>query len=195
MKSTQPQVTLWGKTFERSIPYDTILNAVDDLACRINRDYGVGQPIAETDKRGLPIFVGVLNGAFMFMAELLKRIEFPCEVSFVKMSSYDGLASTGRVQELIGLKEDIAGRRVIVVEDIVETGGCIERLVGSLTVSHPASIEIATMLFKPGTYTKSFPIKYRAIELPDDFIVGFGLDYNGLGRNLKDIYKHIVDEQ
>lgn len=192
MESTQPRVTLWDKTFERFIPYDAILDAVDNLARSINRDYGV--PVIATDKRELPIFVGVLNGAFMFMAELLKRIEFPCEVSFVKMSSYEGVASTGRVQELIGLKEDIAGRRVIVVEDIVETGGCIERLVGSLTVSHPASIEIATMLFKPGTYTKSFPIKYRAIELPDDFIVGFGLDYNGLGRNLKDIYK-IVDEQ
>lgn len=192
MESTQPRVTLWDKTFERFIPYDAILDAVDNLARIINRDYGV--PVIATDKRELPIFVGVLNGAFMFMAELLKRIEFPCEVSFVKMSSYEGVASTGRVQELIGLKEDIAGRRVIVVEDIVETGGCIERLVGSLTVSHPASIEIATMLFKPGTYTKSFPIKYRAIELPDDFIVGFGLDYNGLGRNLKDIYK-IVDEQ
>ncbi len=182
--NTQPRVTLWDKTFELSIPYEKLDAAIDNLAERINDDYAG----MET-----PLFLGVLNGAFMFISELLQKINFPCEVSFVKLSSYHGTSSTGTVTELIGLKDNIKGRHVIIVEDIVDTGESVAHLMNSLTGHQPASIEIATMLFKPGSYRKDFNIKYPAMEIPNDFIVGFGLDYDQLGRNLRDIYK-IVDE-
>ncbi len=179
------RVTLDDKTFEVSIPNAEILAAIDALAARINADY--------RDRGGVPLFLGVLNGAFMFISELLQKINFPCEVSFVKLSSYHGTSSTGTVTELIGLKDNIKGRHVIIVEDIVDTGESVAHLMNSLTGHQPASIEIATMLFKPGSYRKDFNIKYPAMEIPNDFIVGFGLDYDQLGRNLRDIYK-IVDE-
>jgi hypoxanthine phosphoribosyltransferase len=173
-------VQLGDKTFELSIPYKDLDAAIERLAARINHDY-----------RGLetPLFVGVLNGAFMFFSELLQKIEFQCEVSFVKLSSYHGVASSGVVTELIGLKDNIRGRHVIIVEDIVDTGASVAHLMNSLVGHQPASVEIATMLFKPTAYREKYPIKYPALEIPETFIVGFGLDYNQLGRNLKDIYK------
>ncbi|HIW97024.1 MAG TPA: hypoxanthine phosphoribosyltransferase [Candidatus Tidjanibacter gallistercoris] len=186
MYSDSSRVRLRGKTFELSIPHDEIVGCIDALAERINTDYGDGS-------RGIPLFVGVLNGAFMFFAELLQRLTFPCEVSFVRLSSYRGTASTGTVTEVLGLTEDIAGRHVVVVEDIVETGGSIGALTASLSAMGPASLEIAALLFKPAAYRLRLPIRYAAMELPNDFIVGFGLDYEGLGRNLRDIYK-LADE-
>lgn len=173
------RVTLGDKTFELSIPYEKIDRAIGALAERINADYSG----CET-----PLFLGVLNGAFMFLSELLQKIEFPCEVSFVKLSSYHGTDSTGTVTELIGLKDNIAGRHVIVVEDIVDTGESVAHLMNSLTGHSPASVAVATMLFKPDSYRKDFEIKYPAMNIPNDFTVGFGLDYNQLGRNLRDIY-------
>ena len=146
---------------------------------RINNDY-----------RGkeAPIFLGVLNGAFMFMGELMQRIDIPCELSFVKLTSYHGTTSTGRIKELIGLGDNIFGRHIIVVEDIVDTGESIRHLMRSLVGHEPASVEVATLLLKSGTYKNDITIKYAGMEVGDDFIVGFGLDYNQLGRNLKDIY-------
>lgn len=182
--NTKKRVTLGDKTFELSIPYDILDDAIGKVAARINTDYG---------EKETPLFLGVLNGAFMFISELLQKIDFNCEVSFVKLSSYHGTYSTGTVTELIGLKDNIRGRHVIVVEDIVDTGESIAHLMNSLVGHQPASVEIATMLFKPKSYRKEFNIKYPAMEIPNDFIVGFGLDYNQLGRNLRDIYK-IVDE-
>lgn len=178
------QVQLKDKTFELFIPYDTIHQAIVELGKRINEDY--------KDKE-TPLFLGVLNGSFMFMAELLQQIDFNCETSFVKLASYSGTKSTGRVSELIGLADNVRGRHVIVVEDIVDTGGSIEHLLRSLIGHEPASIEVATLLFKPDAYKKDSPIKYSAISIPNDFIVGFGLDYDQLGRNLRHIYK-IVEE-
>ncbi len=178
------KITLNDKTFEIFIPYEKLNDAIVSLADRINEDY--------RDKK-VPLFLGVLNGSFMFMSELMQKIDFPCEVSFVKLASYQGTASTGTVTELIGLKDNIRGRHVIVVEDIVDTGESIEHLLRSLSGHEPASVEVATMLFKPESYKKELAIKYRAMEIPNDFIIGFGLDYDQLGRNLKDIYK-IVNE-
>lgn len=183
--NTAHRVTLHDKTFERFIPYDKLSDSIDALAERLNEDY--------KDKE-TPLFLGVLNGAFMFIAELLQKIDFTCEVSFVKLSSYYGTNSSGTVTELIGLKDNIEGRHVIIVEDIVDTGESIEHLIKSLVGHQPADMQVATMLFKPNSYRKHYDIKYRAMEIPNDFIVGFGLDYNSLGRNLRDIYK-IVDEQ
>lgn len=177
-------MTLGDRTFELFIPHDDLVRSIGGLAARINADYS---------GRGVPLFLGVLNGAFMFASELLQRVDFPCEISFVKLSSYDGTCSSGSVNSLIGLKKDIRGRDVIIVEDIVDTGQSIEHMMQSLEGLGASSIEVATMLFKPASYRMNFPIRYYAMDIPNDFIVGFGLDYNELGRNLKDIYK-VTDE-
>ena len=135
------------------------------------------------------MFVGVLNGSFMFMSDLIKKIEFNNELSFVKLASYEGTCSTGCVKSLIGLNNSIEGRHVIIVEDIVDTGESIEHMIrraGSRII--PRVIEVCTLFFKPGSYRKQLPIKYRAMEIGNEFIVGYGLDYDQLGRSLKDIY-------
>ena len=173
-------VSLHDKKFKLSIPYSEIEAAIRKTAGRINEDY--------KGKKN-PVFLGVLNGSFMFMAELLKHIDFTCEVSFIKLNSYCGTSTTGKVTELIGLTNNIEGRDIIIVEDIVDTGGSIEHLTRSLSGYKPASVSVATLLLKPDVYKKNIPIDYCALTVPDRFIVGFGLDYNQLGRNLKDIYE------
>ncbi len=178
-------VKLHDRTFRVMIPAADIDTAIDRLAVQINADYA---------GRETPLFLGVLNGAFMFASELMKKMKFNCEISFVKLASYCGTGSTGKVSELIGLKNNIEGRHVIIVEDIVDTGESMEHLLRSLSGHRPASIEIATLFYKPAAFRKDFPVKYRAMEIGNEFIVGFGLDYNELGRNLKDIYV-VTDEQ
>ena len=172
-------VTLNDRTFKVMIPAEEIDRAVAAVAQRINADYG--------DKER-PLFVGVLNGAFMFMSDLIKKIDFNCEISFVKLASYAGTESTGNVECLVGLNNDIAGRHVIIVEDIVDTGRSIAHMYDDLQRRHPASIEVCTLFFKPDSYSEQLPIRYRALEIGNEFIVGYGLDYDQLGRNLKDIY-------
>ena len=182
MHSERPRVRLHDRTFELAVPHREIIGKIEALAARINADYGDGS-------RGIPLFVGVLNGAFMFFAELLQRISFPCEVSFVRLTTYPATTTTGSVTEVFGLRENIEARHVIVVEDIVETGESIRALTDSLAAMNPATLEVATLLFKPASYRNYFPIRYPAMEISDGFIVGFGLDYDGLGRNLCDIYR------
>ena len=179
------KVVLHDKTFEEFISNERIVSAIGALAHRINDDY--------KDKE-VPIFLGVLNGAFMFMSELMKQIDFNCEISFIKLASYVGTGSSGKVTELVGLKDNIRGRHIIVVEDIVDTGESFGHLMRSLEGHKPASVEIATLLFKPAAYKKDYPIKYSGISIGNDFIVGYGLDYDELGRNLEDIYV-IVDDK
>lgn len=176
MKKT---VTLNDRTFEVMIPAAEIDRAVAEVAARINADYA--------DKER-PLFVGVLNGSFMFLSDLIKKIDFTCELSFVKLASYEGTRSTGSVECLLGLNGDIAGRHVIIVEDIVDTGRSIARMYADLQAKNPASIEVCTLFFKPNSYSQPQPIRYRALEIGNEFIVGYGLDYDQLGRNLKDIY-------
>ncbi|MDR2890827.1 MAG: hypoxanthine phosphoribosyltransferase [Alistipes sp.] len=178
------KVKLHDRTFRVMIPAAEIDMAIDRVAARINEDYA---------GRETPLFLGVLNGAFMFMAELMKKMECNCELSFVKLSSYCGTGSTGKVSELIGLKNNIEGRHVIIVEDIVDTGESMEHLLRSLAGHRPASVEIATLFFKPDSFRKDFEVKYKALDIGNEFIVGFGLDYDELGRNLKDIY--VIDEE
>ena len=172
-------IRLHDKNFRLAIPNGRICDAIGRVADRINKDYA---------GRETPLFVGVLNGSFMFMAELMQRITLDCEASFVKIASYRGTASTGKVHELIGLSTDIRGRHVVIVEDIVDTGESIEHMIHDLEARKPASIEVCTLFFKPGSYRKTLPIKYRAMEIGNEFIVGYGLDYDQLGRSLKDIY-------
>jgi hypoxanthine phosphoribosyltransferase len=178
-------VKLHDKTFKVMIPAVELDKDIDSVAARINADYADEET---------PLFLGVLNGAFMFMAELMKKIEFYCELSFVNLASYSGLYSTGKVSELIGLKNNIEGKHVIIIEDIVDTGESMEHLLRSLAGHGPASVEIATMFFKPAAFQKDFPVKYVVREIGNEFIVGFGLDYDELGRNLKDIYVVTDDE-
>jgi len=176
MKNT---VKLHDKTFEVMIPAQRIDQAVEAVARRINEDY---------KDLPAPLFVGVLNGSFMFMSDLIKKIEFNSELSFVKLASYEGTSSTGDVRCLLGLDGSLEGRHVIIVEDIVDTGESIERMFADLESRNPASIEVCTLFFKPASYRKKRPIRYRAMEIGNEFIVGYGLDYDQLGRNLKDIY-------
>ncbi|HNW96773.1 MAG TPA: hypoxanthine phosphoribosyltransferase [Bacteroidales bacterium] len=172
-------VQIKDKEFSVSIKENDILKAIDAIAGKINKDM--------SDKN--PLFLVILNGSFMFAADLCKRLTMPCEISFVKLSSYQGTQSTLNVKTLIGLDDDIKDRNIVVVEDIVDTGHTIEDTLKSLEQYKPASVKIATLLFKPKAYVKNFPIDYIGIEIPNDFIVGYGLDYDGYGRNLADIYK------
>ena len=155
-------IQIKDKRFKTFIPEADILKEVERVASEINRD------LVDAN----PLFISVLNGSFMFTADLMKRLTMPCEISFVKLASYEGTSSTGKVKELVGLNEDITGRTVVIVEDIVD----------------PKEIRIATLLVKPDKLKVDLDIPYVAMRIPNDFIVGYGLDYEGFGRNYRDIY-------
>ena len=171
-------VKIKDKTFKTSIPEVEIQQRVKEVADHINRDMA--------DKN--PLLLAVLNGSFMFAADLMKNITIPCEISFVKLASYQGTQSTGEVKEVIGINEDLAGRTVIIVEDIVESGLTIQRMLDSLGTRNPDSIDVCTLLLKPDRLKVDLNIKYVAFSIPNDFILGYGLDYDQQGRNLMDIY-------
>lgn len=171
-------ITVKDKQFKPFISGSELQDAINLVAQKINRDY----------HGRTPLFLGVLNGSFMFFSDLLKGIDLSCEVSFVKLASYEGTTSTGKVEELIGLNEDLSGRDIILVEDIVDTGNTLEKLYQMLLDKQPASIKIATLLFKPEAYHKAYPIDYIGKEIPNAFVLGYGLDYDGLARNLSSIY-------
>lgn len=171
-------IRIYDKIFSTSITAGEILSQVRRVASEINRDYE-----GET-----PLFLVVLNGAFIFAADLMREISIPSEVSFVKLASYEGTSSTGTVREVIGLNTDITGRPVIIVEDIVESGITMAHMIDTLKKQNPKSIDICTLLLKPKKLEVKLDIRYVAMEIPNDFILGYGLDYNGLGRGLKDIY-------
>lgn len=175
-------IKIKDKEFSVSIPEEKILKQVKRVADEINRDL--------KDKN--PIFLSVLNGSFMFTSDLMKNIDIPCEISFVKLASYEGLTSSGIVKEVIGINEDLTGRTVVVVEDIVDTGFTMERLLEQIGTRNPAEIHIATLLVKPDKLKVDLNLEYVAMSIPNDFIVGYGLDYDGFGRNYKEIYT-VVD--
>lgn len=172
------KIQIKDKEFALSIPENDILAAVKRVGEEINRDM--------VDKD--PLFICVLNGAFMFAGDLMKTVNIPCEITFVKLSSYDGIYTTGAVKEIIGLNESVVDRNVVVVEDIVDTGITMERILSSLNAKGAKSIRVATFLQKPDALQRDIQIDYIAMKIPNDFIVGYGLDYDGYGRNLKDIY-------
>ncbi|WP_428223375.1 hypoxanthine phosphoribosyltransferase [Flavobacterium sp.] len=149
----------------------------------------VAQQIKDDFQDEVPVFVGVLNGAFMFMSDLMKQYDAPCELSFVKLASYEGTQSTNEVKQLIGLNQNLEGRSVIIVEDIVDTGNTIEELKTIFKQQKVKHLKIATLFFKPEAYTKDIKLDYVGIRIPNKFIVGYGLDYDGLGRNLKEVYQ------
>jgi hypoxanthine phosphoribosyltransferase len=175
------KVKILDKEFKITIPAASVKQVIDNMALQITNDYADEEVF----------FVGILNGAFMFSADLIKKIRLPCQVSFVKLSSYDGSSSSGEVRELIGLIDDIKGRHVIVLEDIVETGLTLETIIKLLKPMKPASLKIATLLFKPQAYQQNLKLDYIGLEIPNQFIIGYGLDYHGYGRNYEDIYSAI----
>ncbi len=178
------KITLKDKTFKTAIPYEKISAAIDEVAEKINKDF-VGCD-------DVPVLLCVLNGSIMFMGELMKRLKFDCQIISIKLTSYEGTSTTGRVKQAMGLTADITGRRVIVIEDIVDSGNTIVELKKILEEKGAAESRICTMLLKPDAYKKDVRIDYTALEIPNDFIVGFGLDYDEIGRNYKDIY--VLDE-
>lgn len=173
-------ITILDKDFELFIPYEKIRSVVEEMAEKMNNDF--------KDKN--PLFICILNGSFMFAAEIFKRISLlDAEISFIKLASYAGISTTGLVKELIGLNEDLTGRTVVVLEDIVDSGITIAKTIEQIKSKNPLEIKIASLLLKPDALQVKVQFDYIGIEIPNDFIVGYGLDYNGLGRNLIDIYK------
>lgn len=178
-------IRLHDKEFSPSISSEAIQARIAELAAQITKD-------VEGER---PLFLGVLNGCFRFAADLLTHFEPVCDISFVKVASYQGTQSTGDIKQLIGLEYSVKDRVVIIIEDIVDTGQTIENIVETIGGRGPKQLRIATLLYKPGAYTKDIPIDYSAFEVANDFLVGYGLDYDGLGRNLNSIYKVVSDDQ
>ena len=174
------KLVLFDKTFKPYIPHDRIIAAIDGVAEKVNADF--------RGCKDVPIILCVLNGAIPFTGELLQRLDFKCELVSIKMSSYQGTRSTGTVLTMMGLTADVTGRRIIICEDIVDTGNTIVALKEMLLDKGAADVKICTMLFKPGVYRKPDKVDYVGLSIPNAFIVGFGLDYNEIGRNSKDIY-------
>lgn len=172
-------VKVRDKEFELFISEAEIIKAIDRIADQINKDLDGKDPL----------FVCVLNGSFMFAGELMKKVTIPSEISFVRMASYQGTKSTGKIKEIYGLEEDIEGRTIVIIEDIVDTGHTMSLILDQLACDNPKEIRVATLLFKPDALKTEVKLDYIALEIPSDFIVGFGLDYDGYGRNLADIYK------
>ena len=171
-------VKIKDKSFRVSIPEAEIKERVKALAEQMSKDL----------EGKNPIFLGVLNGSFVFAADLMREMTIPCEISFVKLASYQGTTSTGKVQEVLGINENLSGRTVVIVEDIVESGQTMKQMIESLGTRNPESVRICTLFFKPEKLKEDLNLDYVAFSIPDDFIVGYGLDYDGLGRELKDVY-------
>lgn len=171
-------VIVKDKTFRPFLTVEEIQKRVAEVGAKLSRDF----------EGKNPLFLAILNGSYVFAADLLRSVSIPCEISFIRVSSYSGMQSTGQLTEVIGLKDDIAGRSVVIVEDIIDSGFTMKGLVKSLMDKAPAELHICTLLKKPGNMKVDLDIPYCAFEIPNDFIVGYGLDYDGYGRNLPAIY-------
>lgn len=171
-------VKINGKTFETFISEKEIKERVAELAGRLSKDLAGKNPL----------FLAVLNGSFIFAADLMRAMTIPCEISFVKLASYQGTTSTGKVKEVIGINEDLSGRTVVIVEDIVESGQTMHRMIETLGTRNPASVHICSLFVKPDKLETDLPIEYAAFSIPNDFIVGYGLDYDQQGRQLREVY-------
>lgn len=173
------EIRLIDKTFVPYLREKELLARIGEIAGQIRSDYGTENVL----------FLSVLNGAFMFTSDLMKCLDGEVELSFIKLSSYDGVESTGKVYELIGLNQNVQGKHIIVIEDIVDTGLTVERVINMLELQNPLSVEVCTLLYKPEAFKGNEAPKYFGFEIPNKFVVGYGLDYNQLGRNFKEIYQ------
>ncbi|MBP3767844.1 MAG: hypoxanthine phosphoribosyltransferase [Prevotella sp.] len=176
-------VKIKDKTFKTSITEREIRERVKAVAERISHDM----------EGKNPLLLGVLNGSFIFAADLMRELTIPCEISFVKLASYQGITSTGKVHEVLGINEDLTGRHIVIVEDIVDTGKTMKQMIESLGTRNPASVHVCTLFVKPDKLQEPIDIEYACFSIPNDFIVGYGLDYDQQGRNLKDIYTLLED--
>ena len=175
------EIKVLDREFSEYITEDEIQSRITAMAEKISED------LQDRDV----LFFGILNGSFLFAADIFRQIKLNAQISFIKLASYEGTGSTGKIKELIGWNEDISGKTVVVLEDIVDTGSTLERIIGELTLRKASDVKICTLLFKPEAYTRDIPIDYIGFEIPNNFVVGYGLDYDGYGRNLKSIYKII----
>ena len=173
------ELVIQDKTFEQYISAELIEQAVDRVAAKMNLEL----------KDKCPLFIGLLNGAFMFAADLFKRLDFNCNISFVKLSSYEGTKSSGNISQHIGLTDKIKDRTIVIIEDIVDTGTTLSYFINELKTLEPAEIKVASMFFKPDACKCEIKIDYLGMQIPNDFVVGYGLDYNGFGRNYGELYK------
>ena len=171
-------VKIKDKTFQTSISEEEIKQRVRELGQRLSKDL----------EGKNPLFLAVLNGSFIFAADLMREMTIPCEISFVKLASYQGTTSTGKIKEVIGINENLSGRTVVIVEDIVESGKTMKRMIETLGTRNPASVHICTLFVKPERLEVDLDIEYAAFSIPNAFIVGYGLDYDQQGRQLKGIY-------
>ncbi len=172
------EICILDKNFRESIPGEAIKCRIEEIARQLNTDLA-GKDV---------IFLGILNGAFIFAADLFRHIEFPAKISFVKFASYKGTNSSGTVKELIGWNDDVTGKTIVIIEDIVDTGNTIDLLIDELRARKPYEVKIAALFLKPSAYLKSINIDYVGFNIPDDFVIGYGLDYDGYGRNLTSVY-------
>ncbi len=172
------KLNILDKQFRLFIPAEKIQQEVQRIADQINTDL----------KNEDVVFLGILNGAFMFASDLLRKINFNSKISFVKLASYEGTRSSGNVRELIGVNEDISNKHLIVIDDIIDTGHTLEAIIEELSKRKVAGVKVAALLFKPAAYQKNIPVDYAGFKIPNDFVVGYGLDYEGFGRNLTSIY-------
>ncbi|HOU01780.1 MAG TPA: hypoxanthine phosphoribosyltransferase [Bacteroidales bacterium] len=172
------EVIILDRKFREMIPESTIGKRISEIAEAINSDFA-GKEV---------VFLGILNGAFMFASDLFRQIRLDARISFVKLASYEGTRSSGNVRELIGVNEDITNKHVIIIDDIIDTGHTLETIVEELSKRKVAGVKVAALLFKPEAYLKNIPIDYPGFNIPNDFVVGYGLDYEGFGRNLTSIY-------
>jgi hypoxanthine phosphoribosyltransferase len=176
-------VQIEEKDFEILLENDQINKRTRLIGIQLNVDY----------ETRCPIIIGVLNGSFMFMADLLREIDVACEIAFIRVSSYKGTATTGEVKEAFGLPDNLHNRDIILVEDIVDTGRTLKYILEKVQAQQPASVKVCSLLFKPSALLEPIPeLEYVGFEIPNEFVVGYGLDYNGLGRNLKDIYRATI---
>ena len=175
-------IKVHDKSFRPFIPFEKIEEEVKRIALEINSDL-------EGQK---PLFLAILNGSFMFAADLLKHIDLNCEISFVKLASYSGTHSTENVRQLIGFDEDIYGKTIVVIEDIIDSGLTMERVLEQLKDLGAHDVKVATLLFKPNAFKRDYDVHYKGFDIGNEFIIGYGLDYNRQGRNLKDIF--IIEE-
>lgn len=178
------KISVGDKEFEIFIENDSIAKRTRLIATELNLDY----------EHRRPIFIGILNGSFLFMADLLKEVDIPCEVGFMRVASYHGTETTGKVKQLIGIADELKGRDIILVEDIVDTGLTLKFILEKIYEQQPASVKVCSLLYKPASLqTPITELEYVGFEIPNEFVVGYGLDYDGLGRNLKDIYRVMPD--
>ena len=173
-------IRVHDKSFVLALSGEDILSRIRTLAEQISRDY---------ESKDV-LFIGVLNGSFLFAADLVREVTIPCRITFVKLASYQGTQSTGEVKTLLGLNEPLEGKHVVILEDIIDSGLTLQHLLQLLEQQQPASLRVASLLYKPGAVKVKLPVDYVGFEMENDFLVGYGLDYDGYGRNLKDIYKH-----